>query len=128
MKSVISAAAVASLLVLTVPAFAQSTTAPPPAKSSARTPAKAGTSTSATAHATKGVIKSVDASKLVLSRAKGKPDRTFVLNESTTRHGTLAVGTTVDVRYRTEGSQRVATAITVHQTKSPAAAKSKAAK
>jgi hypothetical protein len=68
----------------------------------------------ATVHAAKGVIKSVDANSLVItgSGAKAK-ERTFVLNSATVKTGTPVVGATVQVRYKTEGKQNVATAVNV---------------
>jgi hypothetical protein len=118
-------AALASLL-LAAPAFAQ-TTAPthaakaPAAKTAAPKPA----ATPAT-HATRGVVKTVDASSLVITR--GKADTTFVLNASTQRQGDIAPGANVSVRYHTEGKDKVATAVSVQQPKQPAAAKSKTSK
>lgn len=67
-------------------------------------------------HATKGVVKSVDASTLVISH-KGKADMTFALNPATHLQGTVAVGTSVDVRYREEGKTYVATAVTAQPSK-----------
>jgi hypothetical protein len=50
---------------------------------------------------------------LVISRPSAKNDKTltFTLNASTQRKGDLAVGTAVEVRYRTEGKTNVATAV-----------------
>jgi hypothetical protein len=121
MKCHVCSAVLVGALLVTAPAWAQ--TAKP--KSGAITP---GASVAATTHATKGVVKSLGESALVLSHAKGKTkDRTFVLNPSTARQGEIAVGSTVDVRYRMEGANRVATAVSVHQAKSPAR-RSKASK
>jgi hypothetical protein len=79
-------------------------------------------------HAVRGVVMSVDASSLVIARSGHKDGAlTFVLNSSTLREGTLAVGGTVSVRYRTHADVRVATAITAHPARhvdqSPRAAK-----
>jgi hypothetical protein len=126
MKSHLFSAVVVGTLFVASPAFAQSTAKSSSSSTGAITP---GASVAATTHATKGVVKSVNASALVLSHAKGKTkDRTFVLNATTARQGDIAAGATVDVRYRMEGANRVATAVAVHQTKSPAAAKSKTTK
>jgi hypothetical protein len=74
----------------------------------------------ATVHATKGVVKFVDTNKLVITRSpQSGREMTFVLNPSTERVGTMKVGSTVDVRYRTEAEQRVATAVTVVHVKQP---------
>jgi len=65
-------------------------------------------------HATKGVVKSMDATSLVItgSGAKAK-ELTFVLNTATVKTGTPAVGSTVSVRYKTDAAQNIATAVTV---------------
>ena len=70
-------------------------------------------------HATKGVVKSVDANTLVITH-KGKTDMTFALNPATHLQGTVAVGTSVDVRYREDGKTYVATAVTAQPSKSQA--------
>ena len=69
-------------------------------------------------HATKGVVKSVDANTLVISH-KGKTgsDMTFALNTATHLQGTVAVGASVDVRYREDGKTYVATAVTAQPSK-----------
>jgi hypothetical protein len=65
-------------------------------------------------HAVRGIVRSVDATSLVIARSAKKPsDLAFVLNPSTSRAGTIAAGATVSVRYRTEGKILVATAVTV---------------
>jgi len=66
-------------------------------------------------HATKGVIKTVSATALVVTtRAAGKrTDTTFVLTPSTHTEGALATGSTVEIRYRTDGRQKIATAVSV---------------
>jgi len=88
------------------PAAKPATPAKPAAK---ETVAKA-----AGVHATKGVVKSIDASSLVItgSGAKAK-EMTFVLNSATVKTGTPAVGTAVQVRYKTEGKENIATAVSV---------------
>ena len=65
-------------------------------------------------HATRGVIKTVDDKTLVVSqKAKSGHEMTFVLDPSTEKVGTMSVGSTVDVRYRTEAKKHIATAVTV---------------
>jgi hypothetical protein len=66
-------------------------------------------------HATKGVVKTVSATAIVITRgAAGKRTETsFVLTPSTQRVGTVAAGSTVEIRYRTDGKQRIATAVSV---------------
>jgi hypothetical protein len=67
-------------------------------------------------HATKGVVKSVDATTLVITRsAVNRREMAFVLNPSTQREGFVTVGCAVEVRYRTEREERVATAIRVQE-------------
>ena len=70
-------------------------------------------------HATKGTVKSIDDSTLVItSSGKTHADMTFTVNGSTQREGTIAAGTPVSVRYREDGKTNVATAIraeTMHQ-------------
>jgi hypothetical protein len=80
-------------------------------------------STNATVHATKGVVKFVDANTLVIKRTpQDGRETTLVLNPSTQRSGDVKVGSTVDVRYRTEAKQRVATAVTVVHARQPSSA------
>ncbi len=69
-------------------------------------------------HATKGVVKSVDANTLVISH-KGKTggDMTFALNPATHLQGSVVVGASVDVRYREDGKTYVATAVTAQPSK-----------
>ena len=69
-------------------------------------------------HATTGVVKSLNDTTLVISRpGKKGGDMTFMLDSSTAREGTLAVGSPVSVRYHDQGKTRVATAITAQQPK-----------
>jgi hypothetical protein len=64
-------------------------------------------------HSVRGVVKAVSDTSLVLTRSSKKPsDLVFVLDASTSRAGIIAVGRTVSVRYRTEGTTLVATAVT----------------
>jgi hypothetical protein len=76
--------------------------------------AKHSASASSASHAVRGVVKSMDDSSLVVT-ASGKKatDMTFVVNGSTTKEGSPAVGSTVSVRYKTEGGKMIATAIAV---------------
>jgi hypothetical protein len=68
----------------------------------------------AAAHAVRGVVTSIGATSLVLRTTTSKPiDLTFVLTPSTLREGSIAIGSIVSVRYRTEGDSRVAIAVTV---------------
>ena len=70
------------------------------------------TTTAVPTHALSGVVKSVEATTLVITRAGKSPsEMTFVLSPSTHRDGPIGVGATIQVRFRTEGRTRVATAI-----------------
>lgn len=66
-------------------------------------------------HATRGVVKAIDAKTLVVSRPKGRGDITFDLTPTIHREGTITVGSTVAVRYRDEGQHHIATAISVQR-------------
>ena len=72
----------------------------------------------AAAHATTGVVKSIDEKTLVITRpGKKEHEMTFALNASTQREGTVAVGSTVSVRYQVEGKTHVASALMVQPAK-----------
>jgi hypothetical protein len=91
-------------------AQAGGTKSQPPAKPAATKPAAT--------HATAGVVKSVDDNSLVITRSgKNGGEMTLGLNAATQRKGTVAVGSSVSVRYRDEGTSHVATAITVQPMK-----------
>ena len=69
-------------------------------------------------HATRGVVAFVDANTLVITRSRRHGhEMTFLLEPSTERVGDVAVGATVDIRYRSGAKQQVATAVTVVQAK-----------
>jgi hypothetical protein len=71
----------------------------------------------AAVHSWTGTVKSVDATSLTITRPSGPvKEMTFVLNDSTKKQGAIAAGASVEVRYKTEGKQNIATAVTV-QTK-----------
>jgi hypothetical protein len=78
----------------------------------------AAASSKQTMHATKGVVKSIDATNLVIRRS-GR-DMSFALNPSTQREGNVKVGSPVEVRYRTEANHRVATVVAAEQPKATA--------
>ena len=51
---------------------------------------------------------------MITRTSAGKRTETsFVVNASTQRVGTVAAGATVEIRYRTDGKQRIATVISV---------------
>lgn len=62
-------------------------------------------------HATAGVVQTVDATRLVITRAGTAGEMTFTLNPATRRDGSIEVGTPVSVRYREDGTSHIATAI-----------------
>lgn len=65
-------------------------------------------------HAVRGIVKSVNDSSLVIIASRRRGEMTFVLGPGTEREGTIAVGSTVSIRYRPEGSTLVATAVSAH--------------
>ena len=73
-------------------------------------------------HALSGVVKSVDATTLVVTRVGKSPGEiTFVLSPSTHRDGAIGVGATVQVRFRTERDTHIATAVLATASKRHAA-------
>lgn len=105
----------ASVLMVQMPgqAYGPGLQAPPKPPSAATTTRQ--TPHDVATHATKGVVKTVSATSIVIRRTTGgKPtDTSFVLTASTQRVGTVAPGATVEIRYRTDGKQRIATAVSV---------------
>jgi hypothetical protein len=84
-------------------------------------PAAKVSKTKAAKHATMGVVKSIDATALVITRpGKDGGEMTFSLNPSTQRKGTIDVGSRVSVRYTDDGSTHVANAITARARKTAA--------
>jgi hypothetical protein len=89
-------------------------------------PTSAAKPAAAASHSVKGIVKSIDASSLVITKSgKAGGDMTFTLNADTKRDGAPAVGSPVSVRYRSEGGAMVATAVTAQPAK---AAKTQAKK
>jgi hypothetical protein len=88
-------------------------------QTTATAPAAKHASTHASAtHATRGVVKSIDESTMVITRSGASHgEMTFAVNASTHREGTIAAGAPVSVRYREEGKSNVATAIRVEPAK-----------
>jgi hypothetical protein len=101
MKKMLQAAVVAAA-VLAVPAMSQAAQTKPATAPAAKTSTKP-----AATHSAKGVVKSMDATSLVVTE-KGK-DVSYVLDASTKKEGDPAVGSTVTVMYKTEGTQHIAT-------------------
>ena len=61
-------------------------------------------------HSMKGVVKSIDATTLIVERGSGKHKQhmTFALDTDTHRDGDIKAGSTVSVRYRTEAQKLLA--------------------
>lgn len=71
--------------------------------------------TAGTVHATRGVVKAISATTLVVSRPRNRGDIAFRLGPAVHLEGRPAVGATISVRYRDEGHDHVATAISVEK-------------
>ena len=96
--------------------------ATPARQASQAQPAAKPSRTDAPSHVTTGVVKSINATTLVMTRSgKGNGEMTFEVNTFTRRDGTIEVGAPVSVRYREEGKNHIATALTVQHTKQQAA-------
>ena len=67
-------------------------------------------------HATRGIVRSIDAKTMVIARGKSGI-MTFSLTSSTHRAGVIVVGSTVSVRYREDGKNHVATAMALQRPK-----------
>ena len=90
-------------------------------KSSSKSSTK---SASTATHSVQGVVKSVDASSLVITKSGKKgSDMTFKLDTTTQKDGSIATGSPVSVRYRMEGSSMVATAVNAEAPKPAKTAK-----
>jgi hypothetical protein len=89
---------------------AQATT---PAKAPAAKAGSTAKTASAAAHSARGVVKSLDASSLVITQKAGKSTKemSFVLDNSTQKEGDVAVGTPVQVTYHNAAKQHVASAV-----------------
>jgi hypothetical protein len=98
MKKMFQAAVVAAA-VLAVPTMSLAAQTKPAASAKKAAPAAT--------HSAKGVVKSMDASSLVVTE-KGK-DVSYVLDASTKKEGDPAVGSTVTVMYHTDGTTHIAT-------------------
>ena len=111
-KYIATAVLAAAVIAVPIVGFATTRQAPPAAaKKEATSSSKA-----APTHATKGVVKSVDDSTLVITHnGKKAEEMTFMLNGSTHKEGAVAVGVPVSVRYTDNGKTHVATAVSVEQ-------------
>ena len=114
MRRVFTTIVLTAVLAVTSGAYAAMAQTPSK-KSAAPVAAKPATAAS---HSVKGVVKSIDASSLVITKSgKAGGDMTFTLNADTKRDGAPAVGSPVSVRYRSEGSSMVATAVSAQPAK-----------
>ena len=66
-------------------------------------------------HATRGVVKSIDDATLVVARPKNRGEITFKLGPTLHRDGQIKAGATVSVRYRDEGKEHIATAVSLQK-------------
>ena len=80
----------------------------------------AGDASTGAIHSTRGVVKSIDAMVLVLTRSRQRAELTLALTPSVHREGTIAPGATVSVRYRDVGGEHLAIAIAVTRSREPA--------
>jgi hypothetical protein len=62
-------------------------------------------------YATRGIVKSIAKTALVIDRLKGRGNISFRLNDSTSLDGEIIVGSLVSVRYYDDGKAHIATAI-----------------
>ena len=105
MRYTLTALMLAGVLATSGIALAQSSK---PASSTAAMPAAKPAAT----HSVQGVVKSVDASSLVITKSGKKgSDMTFKLDSTTQKDGSITTGSPVSVRYRMDGSSMVATAV-----------------
>jgi hypothetical protein len=114
-------AAVMAAAVLAVPGLSLAAQTTPAAKPAAKA-AKPAAPATKTAH---GVVKSMDATTLVVT-PKGGKDLTFALDNSTQKEGNPAVGSTVTVKYKAEGTTMTATDVKAEAAKAAKPAKSEA--
>ena len=120
-KYIATAALAAAVIAMPIVGFATTRQAAPAA---AKKEATSSASKAAPTHATKGVVKSVDDSSLIISRHGKKPeDMTFTLNANTHKEGAVAVGAPVSVRYQESGKTYIATAVSVEQAKTKSSGK-----
>lgn len=62
-------------------------------------------------HSTRGIVKSIAKTALLVDRLKDRGNISFTLNGSTSLDGQIVVGSLVSVRYYDEGKAHVATAV-----------------
>lgn len=122
MRHTLTAVMVAGVLAASTAAFAA-----PTRQSNGAEATKSTAKTATASHAVRGVVKSMDDTSLVIARSDKKAENlTFVVDPSTVHEGAIAVGSTVSVRYRTDGKTLVATAVTPNAAKQEAHASHRA--
>ena len=114
MKKLFQAVVVVAAAVLAVPALSLAAQTTPAAPTT--TKAKSGSKPAAgTVYSATGVVKSLDASTLVLtekpSKKKKSHDVHFVVDSSTQKDANIAAGSTVHVKYHNDAKKHVATEI-----------------
>jgi hypothetical protein len=62
-------------------------------------------------YATRGIVKAIAKTTLVIGRLKNRGDISFTLNDRTSVDGQIVVGSIVSVRYYDQGKAHVATAV-----------------
>lgn len=118
-KYIASAILAAAVMAMPAAGFAKA-----PQTMSAKKEATKTATKSVPTHATRGVVKSVDDSMLVITKSGKKAEEmSFTLNANTHKEGAVAVGTPVSVRYQEEGKTHIATAVSVEQPKTHSSAK-----
>jgi hypothetical protein len=99
-----------SVAVAAIPHTAAATTPQPPTADGTTQGGPA-----APTYATRGVVQTIDTHMMVIARPRGRGTIAFNMTQSTHRDGVIVVGSTVSVRYREDGGNRVATAVALHQ-------------
>lgn len=132
MRSMLTRAVVIGALAA-VPLTAYAATGVKPAAKQASAQSAKATARSSSArmatHSTRGVVKSMDANTLVVTRSGKKGgDVTFTLTPATQKEGDLAVGSRVSVRYHDQNGSHVVTAVTARHTMAAKAPKGSASK
>jgi hypothetical protein len=113
-QAAVVAAAVLAVPVLSVAAQAAPATKTAPAATAKAKPSPDTKATSGTVYSARGVVKSIDASSLVLTEKAGKKkshDVRFVLDPSTQKDANIAAGSAVRVKYHNDAKKHVATEI-----------------
>jgi len=118
MRYTLTALTLAGALLASAGAFAQTAKPAKPAKPAAA----AAAAKPAAVHSVEGVVKSVDASSIVITRSN-KKEMSFKLESSTQKDGTIASGSKVSIRYHMDGASMVANAVNAEAPKAPKSAK-----